>query len=255
MKLMLRDDDLSYFTKVSQIEFAYGDIWDRIPINFAVIPNVGLVSGAIPMQLCMENKNENYPIAMNKELVYFLKTKIKEGKVKIYQHGLTHKNYDGKFEMERRDLGILARELAEGKKLLEKAFNIEIDTIVAPHDRFSREAISAAEKVGYKYISRGMGPLPREIQFNRIYLKSFLKIYKNYFRNRNLCYPKILDFGKHKEIFNYRIQCITKKNIEDIIKNSNLDDGVLAITVHYRSINLHQKEMINFIVGRINNSF
>lgn len=123
--------------------------------------------------------------------------------------------------------------------------------MVAPHDRFSKEAIEAAEKIGYEYICRGFSPLPREIQWNNpkyliSYSKLFLFLLK---KGRKYRYPKILNFGKHKEIYSYRIQHINKNNMNKILKLHK--NNVLYITNHYLNLNKKETEIIKEIIKRV----
>jgi len=116
MKLVIRDDDLSYYADPRYLDQLYSEIWDKSPIHFATVPNIGPVMGAIPIKQTKINKY--YKISENKKLVDFLKQKIKEGRVVIWQHGYSHKNYGNKFELERKDFNQIYKELKEGKEYL-----------------------------------------------------------------------------------------------------------------------------------------
>ena len=37
-RLLIRDDDLSYFTEPARLESLFDGIWDKTPVHFAVIP-------------------------------------------------------------------------------------------------------------------------------------------------------------------------------------------------------------------------
>lgn len=247
MKLIIRDDDLNYYTNPEELEYLYSDIWDKIPICFATIPKVGNVHMAIPSEKL--NINKNRPIGENKELVNYLKKKISEGKIIIWQHGYTHRNYKSKFELERKEEKIITRELKEGKKYLENLFKIKIDTLVPPHDRISFEGIKAAEKIGFKNICRGYSPLPREVIFDIKRLWAFRKIFFFWLKNgKKITYPNKLKIGEHYEIYSYRIQKINHSNINKILKIH--EDGILCITNHYRALNLIQKDVLKQIIKK-----
>lgn len=246
MEIILRDDDLSYFAEIEYLESLFSKIWDKTPIYFAVIPKVYSRHVQVPQD--KTHSKDYYWIGKNKKLVTFLKQKIKEGKVVIWQHGFTHKRHDDKPELERRDLDVLYSELLEGKKHLEKTFGVKVDTIVPPNDRLSKQAVFAIEKIGYKNICRGYSPLPREIQWsNKKYLESYYKLFRFWLKHKtSLRYSNILNFGNHNEIFSYRVQHINRKNIDKILNHHK--KGVLCITSHYRSFNLAQKEALNLIL-------
>ncbi len=233
MKLIIRDDDLNYFSPIKKIERIYKGIWDKYPVHFAVIPNIYAVQGSeIPENARPEK--QYYKINENKRLVDFIKRKLKEKKIVIWQHGFTHRNYGDKFELERSDFNILYRELKQGKKILENTFKVKIDTLVAPHDRFSKQAILAAEKIGYKYICRGYSPLPREFILRKEYFINFTRLFLFWLKYKTeLRYPYIMDFGRHKEIFSYRIQHINVSRALSFVKNNN---GILGVTLHHITV-------------------
>jgi len=124
---------------------------------------------------------------------------------------------------------------------------------VAPHDRFSKEAVLAAEQVGFKNICRSFSPLPREIQFfNLKYLISYTKLFFFWlFKGRKYRYPKILDFGNHKEIYSYRIQALNNKNIDQIIKSHKKKKGILSITTHYRTFRKKERDKLISILEKL----
>lgn len=249
-KLIIRDDDLSYFTNKKDLSYLYDEIWDSFPIHFAIVPKIGNVLGAVPLKILKNHKKDFYWIGENKELVLFLKQKIKQGKIKIWQHGFTHKNYGKFYELERKDEMQIYKDLKQGKEYLEKLFDIKIDTIVAPHDRFSKQAIKVVEKLGYKYVCRGYAPLKREIQWtNKEYLKSYFKIFRFWLKYKTkFRFAYVLNFGKHFEIFSYRIENLNKINIDSIL---NFHKGkVLCITTHYRNLDLSGREKLKYLINK-----
>lgn len=249
-KLILRDDDLSYFGRPEDLRRMYDGIWDCHPIHFSVIPKVYSRQSEVPQDV--EHEKDYYSIHENAALVDFLREKIQEGKVIIDQHGFTHRNYDDRYELERNSQKQMTQELSEGKRMLEETFDVTIDTLVAPHDRFSKVAIFAAEEIGYRFISRGFAPLKREIQWgNGQYLRSYAKLVLFWLKNKTrLRYPTPLDFGKHMELFSYRIEDINRSNIPAIVKNAS-PNGVISVTFHYRAFSMLHREIINCLLDEI----
>jgi hypothetical protein len=143
----------------------------------------------------------------------------------------------------------LVTELFEGKKILEETFGVSIDTIVAPHDRFSRDAMLAIERVGYAFVSRGFAPLPREIRWWNIFdLFAYLRLVHYYFfRGRSFRYPFLLRLRSHHEIFNYRIEGQDRASIDAIIRNIP-DGGVLPMTLHHRTLTVEQRDMAMYLL-------
>jgi hypothetical protein len=124
MKLIIRDDDLNYFSSIEKIERIYKGIWEKYPVHFAAIPNIYATQRTeLPKNIQLEK--EYYKINENKELVDFIKGKIKENKVVIWQHGYTHKDYGKLHDLERHSEAQIYRELKKGKELLEKTFNVK----------------------------------------------------------------------------------------------------------------------------------
>jgi hypothetical protein len=91
-KFAIRDDDPNYFTSPSELETAYSDLPDHIPISYAVVPFHGCTqTPAIP-----EDKwegTEEYPLADNTELVSYLKEGLSDGSHSVMLHGYNHVKY------------------------------------------------------------------------------------------------------------------------------------------------------------------
>lgn len=247
MKLILRDDDLSYFATPQQLEQVFAAIWDKRPIHFATIPFIGEVYGAKPV----DNKvKKRKPISENKALVRYIKQKIKEGKIIIWQHGYSHEDCSSGYELENTDYNLLFNNLKKGKEHLEKTFGVVVDTLVPPHDRISKQGINAAVAAGFTHICRGFAPLPREIQWNKKYLLAYRKLILFWLKNgRSKRYPRELDFGSHKEIYSYRISSIDPKQLDQLFLRHK--DGVLAITTHYRTMNIFYKENLLYLLSKL----
>lgn len=246
-KVVLRDDDLSYFSSPETLEHLYGSLWEKVPIHFAAIPKIYSYQIEAPQDIHQEK--EYYSIAENGELVGYIRQKISEGKIKILQHGFTHRDYNKQYELERSGVEYLMKELTEGKRILEDTFQVTIDTIVAPHDRFSHDAIAAIEQIGYKYISRGFAPLPREISWqDSSRVRTCIKLYLYYLTHgRKLRYPEMVVLGNHTEIYNYRIEGQTKKSIDAVVENAS-GNGIIAITLHHRAFTVIQRELLHYLL-------
>jgi hypothetical protein len=86
---LIRDDDVNFFTDVSELEFAYSKLLTLIPINFAVVPFIiPSVTG------CVQSKHwgseKQYPVDRNVELVLYIKNLIEEYNCNLMMHGITH---------------------------------------------------------------------------------------------------------------------------------------------------------------------
>lgn len=247
MRLVIRDDDTNYFTQPEDLERWYSKIWNKVPIHLAVIPYVYAGQAEVPL----EKRDGLYHwFWTNKRLCNFLKRKIKEGKIVIWQHGITHQDMDGQFECEQSLTDYSYTLYQYCKDRLEEELKTKIDIFVAPHDRFSREVIDIIENLKMN-ICRCFAPLFREFRFNKYYIRNIWELFKLYIQYGTKYRPIYwMEYGKHKELYSYRIDQITYENIDDILKRHK--NGTLCITVHNRTMDQFSLEKLNYIIKRMN---
>lgn len=237
MKLFIRDDDTSYFTKVSELEEAYKDIWDFGPINLAIIPYAveTFKQGILGSQ--HQNQVEFF-IGENLELVDYLKLKIQEGKINIMLHGYNH--------LYRQDIGgkvnypfgipeFLYTEnqyekIRKGKVALESLFNVEIKWFIPPSNSLKLETIEVCDLLGLNI------PLVFNLKYRflNVLFSNPLIFFVNRFNkifSRNI--P--LRFNNHCEILCTSFTSVT--NFKNLMKY--VDNEVIA--THYWEINRHPK--------------
>ncbi len=233
MRLIVRDDDISYFTDPRRLNGLYKGIWEKIPIHLAVVPHLYARQAEIPPGA--KPTKDYYWVGENKRLVAYLKKRIAEGKVVIWQHGFTHRDWPGGFELERRDRKRLRDDLRRGKEHLERAFSVTVDTLVAPHDRLSKAAVLAAEDAGFARICRGFAPLPREIRWTDPgYLVSYFHLFLFWLlKGRGARFPRPLLLGNHEETFFYRIEELNAESIPRATALARRGDGFLRVTMHH----------------------
>ena len=141
--LIIRDDDLNYFSRVEDVEKVYENI-SFFPISFAVIPTVTDVS---TVGNCPETRGNVTPmwIGDNKELISWIRGKIRNKQADVLLHGITHgyKIIDGErfAEMEWRNENNLMEEILEQKKRLESLLDYNITVFVAPSNKISKYGI------------------------------------------------------------------------------------------------------------------
>jgi len=251
MRITIRDDDISYFTSINQLEKVYSKAWKRgFKAHLAVIPFVKSPGTAVPKQ--DRKKRGIYPIGKNQRLVQYLKKRIHEGKIVIMQHGMTHEDFGGEFEMEQFKIEDCPR-LKEGKRYLEKVFGKEVDTFVAPHDRFSRAAVTCVERAGFHYISRCFAPLPREVRLNPSYIRSYCKLVFHFLRYRtSRKYPTPLSFGRHTALFSYRLEELRKIDLKELCLFHK--EGVFSLTIHSKGMDAEQIRFFNEVLTTLEGS-
>ena len=246
--LIIRDDDLSYWTKPQDIEKVYKPLFDKkLKISFATIPFSVQMFNAGNFNTFYQDLEEK-PMGENREIVEYIKEKINDGLVEIMLHGYNHLysfeckevvktatkenleeprrlnkkiNFLGEYNYQ--DYEILNKKTKKGKEYLEDIFKIKIKNFVPPSNQIGKAGIKAIVNnnlnlsglIGKKY--------DREITLKGIL--TYIDRIKFALQNRDLTYPKIADYGKHKELTGYALTPNTNwdkyyKQINYCIKNN-----------------------------------
>lgn len=230
MKFAIRDDDINYFTRAEDLNSIYEDIWNKCPISISVVPfHASTKSGAIPQKYW--TGDAVFPIGENKQLIKFLRGKIKEGKISIMLHGYSHKDYKNGHEFEVGDN--LEKKVKEGKEYLQQLFGIQVTTFVPPHNVLSRRGLSAVVNNGLNIANiASFRPSGRIFHFSNII--PFIKLRIFYIRYPDRRYPYIISLSNHKEITCYPLVPQTKLGkLKDDFKFCFKMDGVFCLATHY----------------------
>lgn len=236
MKFLIRDDDINYFTRASNLETIYKDIWIKCPISFSIVPfQACSKSGAIPEKYWQGE--QIFPIGENKELINFLTKKIREKKITISLHGWSHKDYPKGPEFVAGKN--LEKKVQKGKEYLEKLFGIKITAFVPPHNALSQEGFEAIIKNNLNIIG-----IPNFRKFSRLkktnYWLPFLKkiYYKIIYQS---AYPYLMNFGDHREIGFYTLS--PSANYKNLIKSLDFiykKNGIFILATHHWEIKGNQ---------------
>lgn len=243
VRLVIRDDDASFFTKPKDLEKVYSVIPD-FPVSFAVVPFI-VAAGKYP-----DTKGNKIPrpVSDNKELIGFLSERYKEGKCDILLHGITHEYHylNGKkvSEMiwrEHEEPNCLKEKILEGKKELETAFRTEINCFAAPHNDIGKLGVQALYSYGMHY--SGIIPISylRDLSLRAVrnYVKRFwIRYYKGF------QYPGILNYGTHLELN----ACVAGNDeyLNKIYQYCKEIEAPMAINVHYWDIREKPYKYRNF---------
>lgn len=182
--VIVRDDDICYFTDVKRFAIVHRFLLNRnLPFNIAAIPLVsdqiaaanGKIEGFIPIYL--QNKGRQYEFTRAKDLIDFISTKPE---IDIAQHGYKHVRLVGGLpEFAGNDARDIYDRLIRGKVILTQAFGREPRFFVPPYDTISRLALSVI-KDHYRGISLSRynhSVLPPQ-QWLNFYMSKFLKKYR-----------------------------------------------------------------------------
>lgn len=201
MKIALRDDDTSYYTKVSELESAFSDL-KGFPISFAVVPYAVTDHAGLYPYGHVETTEKYADVADNQELVAYIKKGIRENRFEVLQHGICHELHtapNGKIHSETDYLE--KRELEEnvltGKTHLEAVFESPVCVFAAPCNAVSARCSAALDKLGMNVNFIMRWRMIREISIP--YLISFLR--SNIFRLfTGVKFGGVLTYRNHKEM-------------------------------------------------------
>jgi Uncharacterized protein conserved in bacteria (DUF2334) len=145
VKVALRDDDTSFFTAPERLEAVYHDIWDRLPVALAVVPQAaGFADKAVPERYWKAARA--FPLEENPDIVACLREHAAAGRFTIMQHGFTHEDFPGGYEFQAAP--DLERRLHEGRSYLERLLGARISLFVPPHNALSKRGLAAVSEAG-----------------------------------------------------------------------------------------------------------
>ena len=246
--LLIRDDDLNYFTKLENIHFYYEDfIKNKIPLCFAAI---ALVNPARDNILNYNNKfnkiDKIFNIKNNTDLIKLIK---KNNNFEILQHGCTHQNY-GKIREYQYNKNNFKRTII-ANKVLSKAFERRIHTFVAPHDAFSNESINMLSNLRMNIIR---GRFNKNFFFEKEYMKNIFNTYLNATKasiyTKKLMPPLRINKIKNiHECSSIRIRVRNDKYIFKALSYINKYGGEISFTNHIEKISDDRKSILLEIVN------
>lgn len=245
--ILIRDDDLNYFTKIENIYYYYESFMkEKIPVCFAAI---ALVNPARDNILIDENLNKidkMFNIKNNKELINLFK--INEN-FEILQHGCTHENF-GKIREYQLSSDNYKRTII-ANKVLSKTFNRKINTFVAPHDSFSNMSLKMLSNLNMNIIR---GRFNKNIIFEKEYINnifgSYVSAIKASIYSKDLMPPfKINKIRNIYECSSIRIRGRNHKYIFKALSFIKKNGGAISFTNHIEKITNQRKSILLEIIN------
>ena len=135
LDIILRDDDINYFTTTSEIDEAYGNLLRKynLAVNFGVVPRIiPSITGCVPSRYWGVKKS--YRIGENQQLVRYLVDGIRAQRFGIMMHGVTHEYVPvrGVSKPEYYHVNYGFDVLRTERKYLENLFRISINGFIPP---------------------------------------------------------------------------------------------------------------------------
>lgn len=247
MKVALRDDDTSYFTEPDRLAAVYHDVWDRIPVGLAVIPQAaGFVDKAIPEKYW--DAGRAFPLEENAPLVASLRALVKDGRVSISQHGYTHEDYTDGHEFQAAP--DLESRLARGQAYLERVLDTRIRVFVPPHNALSKRGLQAIDAAGLNLLGSFLSfrPSMRPWDFQTPLNWWRIKQYRDRMgrsKADRLVYPHVLRYRKHGEFGCYGlIPGTTFDELKRGFDEARAAGGHFCVATHYWEVDPTLKQVL-----------
>ena len=201
MKVVIRDDDTSYFTTPDALTAIYTDVWDRAPVCLAVVPfAIGYEQRGIPREHW--HSGESFALERNPALVTFLRELIRSGRASIALHGCTHQDFPNGYEFEAA-LDPDER-IRRGRAYLESLLGCRISVFVPPHNALSRRGLAAVSAAGLNVLGSFLSFRPSMRPWEPRTLANWWAVqrYRRATRRSRrdaLVYPRVLRYATHAE--------------------------------------------------------
>ena len=234
MALIIRDDDLSFWSTPEEIEDLYGPLFRRgIKVSFATIPFAVRMHNAGDFErFCQEE--DPRPLGENKELVAYLRSGVRKGLIEIMLHGYDHlyrvEASAGSMAATCENLSVLRNrgehlrfigefaggtvdELTEkirsGRSYLEGLLDTKITNFVPPSNQISYDGIRALIRNGMNL--SGLIGRKYDREWSLRGLMTFTDRILFSLSHSSLTYPKIADYGRHRELAGYALTPTTDR--------------------------------------------
>ena len=247
MRVALRDDDTSYFTDPERLETVYHDVWDRIPVCLAVVPQaMGFADKAIPEKYWQADRA--YPLTENPAIVAMLKELSGRGRVTIAQHGFTHEDFPDGHEFQAAP--DIESRLARGQAFLEHTLDTKIRIFVPPHNALSKRGLQAVSASGLNLLGSFLSFRPSMRPWEPRTLRNWWRV-RDYrdrtsrSRSDRMIYPHVLRYRRHAEFGCHSL--IPGTTIEELVRafdEAREAGGDFCLATHYWEVDETLKDVL-----------
>jgi len=247
MKVAIRDDDTSYFTRPEELERVYHDVWDRVPVCLAIVPfAVGYQRVGIPPEQWYSS--ESFPLEGNPASVGCLRSLIADGHATTALHGYTHQDFPDGYEFEAaRDP---ERRVAEGLAHLNRVLLTSASIFVPPHNALSRRGLAAVSAAGLNILGSFLSFRPSHRPWDSCTARNWWRVAR--FRLRtgrtrqdSFVYPHVLRYRRHAEFGCHSlIPGTTADRLIAGFEEARRDGGDFCIATHYWEVDGAMKDVL-----------
>ncbi len=224
--LIIRDDDLSYWTESREIERIYEPLFKKgVKVSFAVIPKSVRMFNPGDFAKMYQDEKESFFVGENEEITAYIRELVDSDKAEIMLHGYNHLYFisvnDKKYIANKENLDRFRKEKAfikflgeymdaydvlyektkKGKRYLETLFDTRVKNFVPPSNQIAREGVNAVARNGLNI--SGIAGRRYDRERNLSGLISYAKRVFFKLKHQNLTYPYVIDYKDHKELAGY----------------------------------------------------
>jgi predicted deacetylase len=247
MKVAIRDDDTSFFTTPDALTAVYGDVWDRAPVCFAVVPfAIGYEQPGIPREHW--HSGEMFPLQRNTALVAFLRELVRAGRATIALHGCTHQDYPDGYEFEAAPDP--EERVRRGRAYLEALLDCRISLFVPPHNALSKRGLAAVSAAGMNILGSflsfraSMRPWEARTLPNWWAIQRYRRA-TGRTRRDPLVYPRVLRYARHAEFGCHSLVPGTGIDaLEHGMREAQRAGGDFCLATHYWEIDGALKQVM-----------
>jgi hypothetical protein len=247
VRVAVRDDDTCYFTAPESLERVYADVWDRVPVCLATVPNaIGYQRAGIPCEHW--HSGEAFPLARNRSLVPFLKELVTHRRATIALHGYTHQDFADGFEFQAAPDP--ERRIRDGLRELHDTLGAPISVFVPPHNALSKRGLAAVAAAGLNILGSFLSFRPSMRTWELATAANWWRVRRYRATTRRsksdrLVYPHVLRYQRHAEFGCHSL--VPGTTVEELVsgfEEARRAGGDFCLATHYWEVDSTLKDVM-----------